>query len=38
MSEEQEDIYDGEYREELSENDEIDPREEAFMMGYEDAA
>jgi hypothetical protein len=30
----EEHIYDKEYREDLSENDEIEPFEEAFMQGY----
>ncbi|MFH1591874.1 MAG: hypothetical protein ABIB47_00710 [Candidatus Woesearchaeota archaeon] len=31
------DIYDEEYMEELLEDDEISPEEEAFMMGYNGA-
>ena len=34
MEEEEEDIYDEEYLEEMGENDEISPNEEAFMFGY----
>ncbi|MBI2671765.1 hypothetical protein HYX16_02430 [Candidatus Woesearchaeota archaeon] len=32
---EEEDIYEEDYAEELEENDEISPEEEAFMKGYE---
>ncbi|MBU1201068.1 MAG: hypothetical protein KJ583_03420 [Nanoarchaeota archaeon] len=31
-----ESVYDGEGREELVEDDEISPEEEAFMTGYDD--
>lgn len=31
------DIYDEEYREGMSDNDEIDPFEEGFMRGYGEA-
>jgi hypothetical protein len=34
MEEEQTDIYDEEYLQDMSENDEIEPFEEAFMVGY----
>ena len=38
MSEENSgDIYDSKSREELSDNDEIEPFEEAFMIGYGEA-
>ena len=40
MSDEQEDqfesVYNGESREELTDNDEISPEEEAFMAGYDE--
>lgn len=29
-------VYDGEGREDLTENDEISPEEEAFMAGYDE--
>ena len=32
------DIYDQECREDMSDNDEIDPSEEAFMIGYGESA
>jgi hypothetical protein len=35
--EEEENVYDEEGREELVDSDEIDPEEEGFMKGYEDA-
>ena len=37
MSEEHFDIYDEEYRDDLADNDEIEPFEEAFMQGYGEA-
>ena len=37
MESEHYDIYDDEYLDELSENDEIEPFEEAFMIGYGEA-
>jgi hypothetical protein len=36
QQEQEEDIYDAEFREELVDDDEISDVEEAFMQGYED--
>jgi len=37
IEEGEEDIYDRDYRDDMSDNDEINPREQAFMLGYGDA-
>ena len=37
IDESEEDIYNEEYREDMSDNDEINPWEQAFMLGYGDA-
>ena len=37
INEEHHDIYDAAYREDLSDNDEIEPFEDAFMRGYGEA-
>ncbi|MFH1505778.1 MAG: hypothetical protein ABIE94_02205 [archaeon] len=36
-TEEFDEVYDGEGREDLMDNDEISPEEEAFMQGYDEA-
>ena len=36
-TDELDEVYDGEGREDLVSNDEISPEEEAFMQGYDDA-